>query len=228
MLGVVSICCFIATPAMASSKEHGEKSSKSRSTTTECTTRGTAFTPAYATLIHNGPYPAASLGLWINTGSFTLPFTALQTAKNITLDTSTTPYTTFILPKGVYTIDFQFVVITDPTGGPVAISVDDFRFTKMYLDVNNGSSVVPLDWALKHDASQTMMTATNNSTWASVSGSRIFSIGADNTPVKIVIEREFATSVPANIRLSADLDFYTGVPENEPVRVSIHKIDGCA
>jgi hypothetical protein len=219
ILGAVSICCFVSTSAMASSK-HSKKSSKTRGTT-ECTTRGTNFTPAYATMVYNES-PS-----WITATTIALPFDSIQTARNITLDTTTTP-NTFTLPKGVYSINFQLVVKTDAAyPDPIGDSVAWLKFTKMYLDFNNGSSEVSLDWALGHDASGTMMTTVNNSTWASISGSKIFSVGADNTVVKFMLERELIASGTGNIKFSSNLDFYSVTPENKSIRVSLHKIDGC-
>jgi len=221
MLGVASICCLISTPAMASSKQ-SKKSAKSRSTTTECTTRGTAFTPAYATLIHDGDYPSAG---WIQNAATTIvPFTSIQTARNITLDTTTPPYTTFTLPKGLYSINFQFVVQA-ATSTSLQASVDFLKFTNMYLDLNESASIVYLDWALGHDGSQTMMIG--NQTWASIYGSKIFAVGVDNTTVKFIIEREVGTSSIDNFKFSSNLDFYSVVPTNSSIRVNLHKIDCC-
>jgi len=216
ILGVVSICCLISVPAVASSKKHGEKSSKSRAAT-EYTTRATAFTPAYATMVYNES-PS-----WIPATTINVPFDSIQTAKNITLDTTTTP-NTFTLPKGVYSLNFQFVVKTEVFTSVFATAAY-LKFTKMYLDLDNGASEVVLDWALGHDGSQTMMNA--NSTWASVCGSKIFAVGVDNTVVKFVIERETPKSGTANIKFSSNLDFYSVVPENNAIRLNLHKIDSC-
>jgi len=223
ILGAVSICCLISTPAMASSKKHGKKGVKARSTTectTEATTRGTVFSPAYGTLVHDGatsPYPDTVVDI-------TVPFTAIQVERNITLDTTND---TFTLPKGVYALNFQLFTLTDNNGNTTSQNTELLLFSDIYLDINNGSAIVKLDWAMSYDNSNIV---TSPTVFATFSGSKIFSIGADNTVVRFKIKRVSPT-VTGSFSFNTLLGLYQGLgatPENDPIRVTLHKIDGCA
>jgi len=172
---------------------------------------------AYATLI----YAETETDPWINALDIIVPFTSIQAAKNVTLDTATS---TFTLPKGTYSINFQFVIITDGSGNTAKDNVSFLRFTNMYLDLNNGASTVALDWAMGLDDSGNM----NSAPWASFSGSKIFSVAADNTVVKFVLHRTEEISGTLNIKFSSQFDIYASFADllnNNAVRVTLHKID---
>jgi len=206
ILGALSVCCFVSAHVMASEKTVDENSLKTRAISCK-----KSFTPAHATIIQ------ATTSGWISTAQMTVPFEALQTAKNITFDPTNL---TFTLPKGVYTFDFQF---TMERQGPANIIHElDFRFTDMYLDIDNDTSRIALDWNLGFNSDLGF----NSYVWAIFSGSKIISIGADNTVVKFILVRD--AGYKGNIRFTYNPSTTpTLTTENNPVRISIHKIDGC-
>jgi len=215
ILGALSICCFVSADVTLSEKTTDENSTKTRDISYK-----KPFSPAYATLIQDTTYPdPAAIPSWIQSAQITVPFNSIQAAKNITFDETATP-DSFILPKGVYTFDFQFTMERE---GPAKIFHErDFRFTDMYLDLNNGSSKIALDWTFGFNSSTTF----NTYLWATFTGSRIFSIGTDNTLVKFILVRDSAFL--GNIRFTFDQSATpTLTTENSPVRITIHKIDGC-
>ena len=155
---------------------------------------------------------------WISAPEIIVPLSDLQKAQGITLDAGSN---TFTLPKGTYTLHFQFVIRTDDDEPPIPLGF--LKFTKMYLDINNDASRVPLDWAMALDDSG----SANQNPWVSITGSRVFSVSSDDTDVKIVLVREANISGSGNIQFSSQLDFYKVESENNPVRLTLHRLDGC-
>jgi len=117
-------------------------------------------------------------------------------------------------------------MIASTVSGPV--SERFFRFTDMYLDINNDSSRIALDWNMwLNDATPAPPYGFSQYYWASFSGSKIISIGEDNTVVKFILLRDPNWLGPI---LFAYDPFYPADPlstNNNPVRVNIHKINGC-
>jgi len=212
VLGVVSACCLFSVHVMASEEPAIEKACKK-------VTCSKYFTPAYATLVQN----TASAWIPSTTTTITVPFTQIQTAKNITFDDITD---TFTLPKGIYAFNFQFTMETQ--SNTVAGELE-FRFTDMYLDINNESARIGLDWNMKlNDGGAAASDIGFNSYyWATFSGSRVLSIGADNTVVKMVLVRDTTYST-VDFRFNYDPTLpYPLTTNNNPVRIDIHKIHGC-
>jgi len=207
VLGAISVCCLISAHVMASFEPAIERS---------CTKAACSkyFTPAYATLTQNTAYPASG---WLTTSQITVPLNRIEIAKNITFDKRTNSFT---LPKGNYQFDFQFTMEAD-----TATSTDeyDFRFTDMYLDFNNGFAINNLDWSMKLNAGQA--TGFNDTVWVTFSGSKVVSVGADNTTVKFILVRDPAYL--GNIRFDAEPHPITQATNNHPILINIHKIHGC-
>jgi len=207
LLNILVVCCLAPAPSMASSKSH-----KTRSTTYAHQTTHT-FTPAYATLIS----PEPETEDWIVDQTIIVPITQIQTAKNITLDPLTH---TFTVPKGTYFIHFQFVMKDRQT---IASPNNFFSFTKMHLDINNDSAQEILDWAPNIDSSGLL----GDFRWASFSGSKIFSVGADETAIKMVLNRDTPVYGAEILFSHPENSVSNKHVEISPVRITLHKINGC-
>jgi len=136
---------------------------------------------------------------------------APSTAQGVTFNNANDSFT---LPKGVYSFHFQFTMELRTSQ-----QEDQFRFTDIYLDLNNDSSRIPLTWNLAIDSNGVFG---SSSPWASFSGSRIFTITADNTVVKMVILRNSQYLDLIGFGFPTD-----GNPNvnNDPVRFTLHKIN---
>jgi hypothetical protein len=193
ILGLLFACCFVSAPAMASHK------------------KGDKFTPAYATLIHDGSLVSYS------TADIILPF-SIQTTRGITLDA--TDNTKITLPKGVYSLNFDISMYALGGTGDEAAS---FRFSDMFLDLNNGSSTVSLNWTVTRNL---VPTDTNYTTLFRInfSGSKVFAVGSDNTVVQFKMLRNLVPA-PPNANIVFGPDYPSG--NSSPITVALHKIDGC-
>jgi hypothetical protein len=132
----------------------------------------------------------------------------MQTSKGVVFDEE---LYTFILPKGTYSLQFQFILEGVATG---------LDFTEMYLDINNNAARATLDWfAKEHSASASFI----NSAWKSFCGSKIFSVGSDYTYVKFILVRQNVSSIRF-----AFSQVGTTSPDNNAALISLHKIDDCS
>ena len=174
------------------------------------------FTPAYATLVYKGP------SLLISTQEIDIPLDSIQVAKEITLDADAD---TFTLPKGVYSIRFQLTFKADTT--VEADAQDALRFTDIFLEFNNDASKVLLDWGIKlnNNRKGSGIGSEPDAHWAFVSGSKVFSVGSDNTIVKCKAVRESSST---DIVLVSTLQGGGFAQNNNSVRISLHKINGCS
>jgi len=194
MLGAFSLCCLMSTQMVTAQEV---------TTSTTCATRAaSSFVPVYATFVTPGP------SAWINTEEITVPLTNVQTARGVIFDEETS---SFILPKGVYSLQFQFIIEAEFSTG--------LAFDEMYLDINNNAARASLVWFEKtHSPSSSFI----DSAWKSFSGSKIFSVGSDNTYVKCILVRPST----ANIRFAFS-QVGTETPENNAALICLHKIDSC-
>jgi len=208
IFSVLSACCFLSTQTIAAD-----------ALTTRAISR--SFTPAYATLVQAEASP------FLSTKELTVPFDQIRTTREITLDTTTD---TFTLPRGIYSIDFQIALELQtgeyPSPGPVE---DAIEITDVYLDLNNGSSIVPLDWGVSFAGLYENSDGGNRYSWTVLSGSKLFFVGSDNTVVKCIVVRQ---GTAHDIRFGADgpsfsAEGFSPTFAREPVHVSLHKIDGC-
>jgi len=219
IISAYSVCAFLSVPVEASETptfvEKGSKSkSKSKSEIVlsdhDCAKAGPCgetgpkgdFNPVYATLIQE----TASQG-WINDTNITLPLSKKQVAESVTLNATNNSFT---LPKGVYTIHFQFAMETGES------SVEALRFTDIYLDIN-GSSQIPLDWVVALDEEGHIQ----SNDWGYFSGSRAFTLTADST-VKVMLVREATGDVKF---VFPDGSLAPDVLKNHPVSISLKRID---
>jgi len=214
ILGAISACCLLSTHAIASEETAVEKHC--------CPPK--CFTPIYATLIQSVPTPLGGSDPFITSQQFLVPFDNIQTAKGITFDETVAP-DSFTLPKGVYCFKFQFSMAVESSTSPDITDERKFRFTDMYLDLNNDSLRIPLYWNTRIIPG--IIGGFNEIYSASFSGSKIISIGSDNTVVKFIVVRD-----PGNLgAIQFAYDPYNPpnplTTNNSPVRVNIHKIDGC-
>jgi len=239
ILGTLSLCCFLS--AHVETSDCGatliEKGSKAESkvkigmpTDSPCpgskgATGATGPTgpmgatgptgtlsSVYATLIQDTSFPLGSESAY-QEAEITVPFSLIQRANGITFDEANN---TFTLPKGTYFFTFQFSMATDPNNTQGESS---FRFTDMYLDLNNDSSRIPLDWTMALNSDQNF----NGNIWAGFSGSNIISVANNDTVVKFVLYRD--PNYLGGIRF--EYDPIGPVPlttNNSPVRITIHKI----
>jgi len=162
---------------------------------------GTGFTDAYAAAFQLGE---VNLQEKFIDDVIRLPFSCLDYSKNITLDATSD---TFTLPKGVYIVDFQFMIDDDSS----------YAFDRMYLTI--GGSELNVAWAPggyepdENDVSDNSL--------SSFSGSTIFETPEDGTEVRFFmrINRKKSSGTP---------DFIFTDPnatENYPTRIVFRKID---
>ena len=151
-------------------------------------------------LIH--AYAAAYQGESQNLGqpsageSITVPFTTLDHAVEITLDSDTD---TFTLPKGIYTVRFQFLIKTDK----------DYSFNRIYLDI--GGSELNMTW------NSTQYDPPDSKALSSFKGSTIFQVLADDTAVRLRGELKL---VDTDDLIFKDQE----APLNYPARIVFEKI----
>lgn len=166
--------------------------------------RGHGFSQAYA---------SAYQSLEVNLGEkfiddiVQLPFDTVDYSKRITLDDVTN---TFTLPKGVYLVDFQFVIDDD----------SKYAFGQMYFDI--GGVPLNVSWApAGNDPDE-------GGSLSSFSGSTIFEVPANGTPVAFFmkINRKETLSDP-----TPNYDFvfkYPSADNNYPTRIVFRKIASLA
>jgi hypothetical protein len=161
---------------------------------------GTGFSEAYAAAFQ---LDDINLGEKVVGDIIQLPFSNLDYARNITLDTETN---TFTLPKGVYKVDFQFITATA-----------NYQFGEMYLTL--GGSKLNVAWVVSNyrpDSTNFDNRAT------SFAGSTIFEVVEENTAVQFFMKiNNFFAHTPANtlfIFTDPDRD------GNYPTRIVFKKI----
>jgi len=155
--------------------------------------QGEPFTPAYAVAVQECP---KNFGEVVIDDIILLPFSSLEYAQGITFDSTTD---TFTLPKGVFTLHFQFMT-------------DDRRvmFDPVYLKIG-GCDLTLARTSTVYDPDNSL---------SSFSGSTIFEIPADGTEVQL-----YAKVLAIAYGGSRDLiitDPNTG--QNYPVRIVFQKI----
>jgi hypothetical protein len=155
---------------------------------------GPIFLPVYATA-----YQSETKVVDGGETEIIVPFDTLQEAKGISLSNDT-----FTLPKGTYSVHFQFILNN-------LFDVGSFVFNEMKLDLGDGSTV-PLDWSAAYNWDESLTGGFAEDT--TVVGSKIFSIPNDNTEVKLVITR---TATPT---------FSFIAVTKRPTRIVLHKIKG--
>jgi len=224
--GAYFICCLFSAPVEANeTPTFAEKGSKSKSKSKAemsgccCPTQGPCgpcgetgpkggFPPIYATFVQLEQVPADS-SEWITDTLITLPLEKKQIAKGIMLNATTN---TFTLSKGVYSIHFQFNIETASNGSFAAMN-----FTEMYLDLNGGTTSIPLDWGLATTTEQYFAEGKAGK----FSGSRIFTVAADSV-VKFMLKRESTDG----IHISAyDDDYYPHSMAAAPVTITLQKVN---
>jgi len=173
-----------------------------------------AFSPVFATLAYEGPS-----GLFSGAGMdpITVPLEEMDpTAQGVTFSAINN---TFTLPKGLYTIQFEFSMVTEYYGDSVAL-----KFEKIYLDLNSDSSRIPLSWIVSLNNTSLYSTEDEPTYWAGFCGSKIFEISEDDTVVKLMIKRyrdrlgSIWFEVPGSLDSNYPLD-------NRAVRITLHKIE---
>ncbi len=139
-----------------------------------------------------------------------------ETAKGVIFSAANN---TFTLPKGLYTIHFEFTINT-----PYADGAASLRFTNIYLDLNGDSSRIPLSWVLSlmGEAENLHFNVSENfNEWGCVSGSKLFKISQDDTVVKLMIEYDAENYYKTTFE-------FPNIPveslDNKAVRITLHKI----
>jgi len=225
VVSAYSICGFLSAPVEANENpvfvEKGSKSkSKSKSkiivTGSCCGVPGPCgpcgapgpkggCSSVYATLIQDEVYPTQE---WIDDLVVTVPLNQQQVAKGTTLDAVNNSFT---LPKGVYSIHFQFSM------EPRRSETDDLQLFDIFLAVNNEGKRVPLDWTVALYGGGDFAP----DPFACYYGSRIFSLATDS-----VVKLQMARWSGYDIKFSFPDDGLTpGSPHNNPVSITIEKID---
>jgi len=214
ILGALSMCCFLSTHMKAAEVTKGACSY----TESSCKSDPCPQEEAYVTVM-GGNTDYGDPSYTVSDSEFLVPLTTIQATKGITLDSDTF---TLTVPKGMYSIHFQLMMDTDDNNlpGDQSPAVNAFRFTDIFLDLNNDSTRVALDWSMALNTDYNFSTHS----WVSISGSRIFSVGADNTLIKIRMIRDLSQGTYA-IRFRSSVDDPSLVPNNNPIRVSLHKIN---
>jgi len=171
--------------------------------------------PVHATVAYTNPSPP-----WISTKEILVPLDFIEIANGITLDETTS---TLTLQKGVYALQFQFALVTKDLG---LNGIDELQITDVYLDIDNDSLRIPLDWVMSIDVSSDLI----QNAWGVFSGSKLFSIDADNTLVKFMLFRDFPESNNAGtvqVKFSVYQNSAVQTSNNNAVRVSLHRIGDC-
>ncbi len=157
---------------------------------------GTGFSEAYATAFQ---LEDVDLGV-LNVGDIVqLPFSNLDFAKGITLDTTTN---TFCIPKGVYVLDFLFTIRGSFSSG--------YKFEKIFLTLGASEALVP--WVERYSAADDILLDVR-----SFSGSTIFKVFEESTPVQFSMEIREKHAVDPLILVN-----YTD--HNYPSRIVFRKI----
>jgi hypothetical protein len=224
IFGAISLCCLLSAQMEASdfSGTLVEKRSKAKAKAkivmpcdSSCSEKPTCppkkpdypkpcSGSVYATLVET------EISEYTTSIEIRVPLNQIQAAEGVTFDADND---TFTLPKGIYTFQFQFSMETEVVEGGIPY----FDFEHMYLNINGDSSRIPLDWTMAANTEGEF----NTNDWASFSGSRIFTIGADNTVVKFILSR-YPSGPLGAIRFSFKSTSRT--PNNNPVRITLHKI----
>jgi len=152
--------------------------------------------PVYAAAFQESP---KNFGIPSVGDIITLPFTTLDYSRGITLDALTD---TFTLPKGMYTVRFQFMRHGED---------DNITFSSIYLDI--GGFQHPLTWnASEYDPA-------SSSSIVSFSGASLFEVPIDDTQVQIRMLVGALDSSPDEL-IFVD----SGTPLNYPTRVVFEQI----
>jgi len=178
------------------------------------------FSPVFATLARNERSEVFS-GAGMNPITVPLDEIDFETAEGVTFSAANH---TFTLPKGFYTIHFEFTMaLENDNFQPTA-----FRFTNIYLDLNGDSSRIPLSWIMSiNDWNLLHSEDPPADYWATFSGSKTFKISQDGTVAKFMIRR--LTDNLDGIRFerlsSSNGGYHPGEEEdNVAVRITLHKI----
>jgi len=152
--------------------------------------QGESFSPVYLSATQEGSVNKGS----VSVGDLvTIPFSSVDYAQGISLDSASD---TFTLPKGVYTVQFQFMT-------------DDKKilFDPIYLDIG-GSQLALSRAAAVYDPDNSL---------ADFSGSTIFEVLENDTEVKLCAKI---------LAASGDLIFTNpnNIDPNNPVRIVFQKI----
>ena len=141
----------------------------------------------------------------------------LETAKGVTFSAANNSFT---LSKGFYTIHFECAMTTHDSDGVVS-----FRFTDVYLDLNNNSSRIPLSWilAMHGETETTFFSLNNDSQWGCMSGSKLFKISEDDTEVKLMISRLQGSRFHMRFEFPGK-ETYNPSLNNKAVRITLHKV----
>jgi hypothetical protein len=155
--------------------------------------QGKPFTPVYAMAFQESSknFGTASPG-----DILLLPFSTLESAQGITLNSTTD---TFTLPKGVFTVQFQFIT-------------DDKRvlFDPVYLKIG-GSDLTLARISVVYDP---------DSTLSSFSGSTIFQVCENDTQVQLYAKvLAIASGTPQDLVITDP-----NTDQNYPVRIVFQKI----
>jgi hypothetical protein len=159
---------------------------------------GTGFTDAYAAAFQ---LEEVNLGEKFIDEIIRLPFSTLDYSKNITLDAGTD---TFTLPKGIYIVDFQFMIDDD----------SKYAFNKMYFTIDG--SELNVAWAPGRYEPDENDVADNS--LASFSGSTIFEAPEDETEVRFFMRINRKDGNPDFIFTDPNATF------NYPTRIVFRKI----
>jgi hypothetical protein len=150
---------------------------------------GSSLTPAYAAAYQEDQ---KNLGEQAIGNIVTAPFTTMDYARGITLDP---PSDTFTLPKGIYTVRFQFMLSLDSS---------QYNFSSVFLSIC--CSKLNLAWS--HTSAITGQRC--------IVGSTIFQVSKKDTKIKLCLE--VASS-------GGELIFVDGnTPLNYPTRIVFEKI----
>jgi len=126
--------------------------------------QGETLDPVYASAFQSEP---KNFGQPATGSTITVPFTTLDYTKGIEFDSTTD---TFTLPKGIYTVRFQFLLG----------NADDYGFSTVFLSV--GGCQHKLTWT---GAGYDPGDSGQYQSLSSFTGSSIFQVPADDTEVKL-------------------------------------------
>jgi len=161
--------------------------------------------PVYATVVQTERFPESG---FLNDMEITLPLNHMLGGEGVEFDGANN---TLTLPKGIYTMHFQFTLMAndDTGGGPQWW--ERFFFNEMYVDLNDGDFKIYFDWVSTIEHS-----LTNKFRQASFAGSEMFPVYSDNTKIKLVLKRPYTGDIA--------FSFDPTPLKNNLVRITLHKI----